>query len=69
MCTLSMNPNKAPGPDGFNGMFFIKAWPVIGGDIIRAVQEFFFSSGKLLKEFNTTIITLVPKVPNPFYHG
>ncbi|KAM1735540.1 hypothetical protein ACFX12_014001 [Malus domestica] len=63
-----MNPNKAPGPDGFNGMFFRKAWPVIGGDIIRAVKEF-FSSGKLLKEFNTTIITLVPKVPNPSTMG
>ncbi|KAM1790113.1 hypothetical protein ACFX14_034102 [Malus domestica] len=62
---FSMNPNKAPGPNGFNGMFFQKSLAVISGDIICAVEEFFFSSGKLLKEFNTTIITLVPKVPNP----
>nr|GEU32561.1 hypothetical protein [Tanacetum cinerariifolium] len=37
-----------------------KAWDVVGGDITYAVRDF-FSNGKLLKELNHTIITLIPK--------
>ncbi|KAI9195736.1 hypothetical protein LWI28_017625 [Acer negundo] len=54
---FSLHPNKAPGPDGFN-------WDIVGEDVINAIQEF-FRSGHLLKELNATIISLVPKVPNP----
>ena len=61
---FSMSDHKAPGPDGFNPYFFKKAWPIIGQEVIDAVKEF-FSNGMLLKELNSTIITLVPKVPNP----
>ena len=32
--------------------------------MINAIQEF-FQTGHLLKELNTTILALVPKVPNP----
>lgn len=56
---------KAPGPDGFTACFFKKAWPIVGSDVCSAVKSFFHSSS-LLKEVNSTIITLVPKVPNPF---
>ena len=65
---FSLNPNKAPGPDGFNGYFFRKAWSIIGEDVTRAIQEF-FSSGKLLGEFNSTLIYLIPKVTNPSSFG
>ncbi|PPD78833.1 hypothetical protein GOBAR_DD24241 [Gossypium barbadense] len=33
---------KAAGPDGFNGFFFQEFWDVIKGDVIRAVEGFFF---------------------------
>ncbi|KAK0583831.1 hypothetical protein LWI29_003604 [Acer saccharum] len=39
-------------------------WHIVGDDVINAVQEF-FRTGLLLKELNATILTLVPKVPNP----
>lgn len=29
---------KAPGPDGFSGIFFRSCWPVIKGDIMLAFQ-------------------------------
>ena len=61
---FSLHPNKAPGPDGFNAHFFKKTWHIVGDDVITAVQEF-FRTGLLLKELNATILTLVPKVPNP----
>jgi hypothetical protein len=61
---LSLNPHKAPGPDGYNAAFFQKAWPIVGHDVIAAIKNF-FRSGKLLKKVNSTIVALVPKVPNP----
>ncbi|KAI9174462.1 hypothetical protein LWI28_017614 [Acer negundo] len=41
-----------------------KTWDIVGEDVINAIQEF-FRSGHLFKELNATIISLVPKVPNP----
>ncbi|XP_058198418.1 uncharacterized protein LOC131313940 [Rhododendron vialii] len=60
----SLNPQKAPGPDGYNVAFFHKAWPVIGHEVTSAVK-LFFRSGQLLKKANATLVALVPKVPNP----
>ena len=46
-------------------LFFIKkAWEVIGPDVTAAIKDFFMT-GKLLKEVNNTLITLVPKVKCP----
>ncbi|KAH0720349.1 hypothetical protein KY285_005150 [Solanum tuberosum] len=55
-----INDMKAPGCDGFNAVFFKKAWPIVGEDIIDAVQEF----GTMYKAINYTTITLIPKIPN-----
>lgn len=60
----SMGNNKAPGPDGYNALFFKRAWATIGDDVFGAVEEFFVS-GKLLKQVNHAFIALVPKVDNP----
>ncbi|KAK3204566.1 hypothetical protein Dsin_018612 [Dipteronia sinensis] len=61
---FSLQPNKAPGRDGFNFHFFKITWDIVGEDVISAVQEF-FRSGLLLKKLNATILALVSKVPNP----
>lgn len=60
----SLNPSKAPGPDGYNAGFFRKAWPIIGHEVTAAVRSF-FRSGQLLRKANSTMVALVPKVPNP----
>jgi hypothetical protein len=65
---FSMQANKAPGPDGYTSDFFKAAWPVVGGDVVAAIRNFFVS-GCLLKEVNATILTLVPKKPNPSVMG
>lgn len=41
-----------------------KAWPIIGHDVTAAVKAF-FRSGQLLRKANSTIVALVPKIPNP----
>lgn len=60
---FSLPRNKAPGPDGYPSEFFTSHWKTVGGGMIMAVQEF-FSSGKLLQQWNSTILTLIPKKLN-----
>ncbi|KAL0444884.1 UNVERIFIED_CONTAM: hypothetical protein Slati_2211100 [Sesamum latifolium] len=55
---------KAPGPDGYSSGFFKAAWPVVGEEVTRAILEF-FRTGRLLKQVNTTLISLIPKVATP----
>ncbi|KAL2943863.1 hypothetical protein RDABS01_032210, partial [Bienertia sinuspersici] len=61
---FSIPSNKAPGLDGYNNHFFKSAWHIVGGDVIKAIRDF-FSTGKLLKEVSVTTLTMVPKVPTP----
>lgn len=65
---FSIDSDKAPGREGFNVGFFKLAWPVVGGEITAAILEV-FHSGKLLKQLNGTLITLVPKVQLPIAVG
>ncbi|KAK4383421.1 hypothetical protein Sango_2776800 [Sesamum angolense] len=51
---------KALGPDGYSSGFYKAAWPVIGEEMIKAILEF-FTTGRLLKQVNTTILALIPK--------
>lgn len=57
---FALPSNKTPGPDGFMAEFFKKMWPAIGMEFLDAVSEF-FSSGRILTQWNSTTITLVPK--------
>ncbi|KAL2237518.1 UNVERIFIED_CONTAM: hypothetical protein Sindi_0943500, partial [Sesamum indicum] len=56
--------DKAPGRDVFSSGFFKAAWPVVGTEVTRAVLDF-FTTGKLLKQVNTTLLALIPKVHTP----
>ena len=61
---FSIQPNKASGSDGFNALFFRRTWHILGEDLSRAIQSFFYS-GHMLRELNHASISLVPNVPNP----
>ena len=50
--------------DGFTVEFFNHAWHIVKSDFVAAIASFFRSS-KLLTEVNSTLITLVLKIPNP----
>lgn len=59
-----MPSDKAPGPDGFNGLFLKKCWNIIKEDIYTLCFDFF--NGNLsLEAINNSFITLIPKVHNP----
>ncbi|KAL0401922.1 UNVERIFIED_CONTAM: hypothetical protein Slati_4222100 [Sesamum latifolium] len=61
---FDIEEDKAPGPDGYSSGFYKAAWPVIGEEIMVAVEEFFLH-GRLLKQVNATLLALIPKVQNP----
>ncbi|KAK4384561.1 hypothetical protein Sango_3048800 [Sesamum angolense] len=57
---------SAPGLDGYTSAFYRAAWPVVGQIMFEAVGEF-FRMGKILKQINTTLLALIPKVNMPTY--
>lgn len=59
-----MKPDKTPGPDGLSVLFFQTFWHIIREDVTTASLTF-FSSGYILKDFNHTLITLIPKCDHP----
>ncbi|CAL1355574.1 unnamed protein product [Linum trigynum] len=58
---FAMGSIKAPGSDGFTGKFFKAFWDIVGESVINAVCSF-FSTSKILRSFNHTWLTLIPKV-------
>ena len=56
---FDMNPLKAPSPDGMPGLFYRHYWSTVGNQLVTAVQSF-FRDGWLLRELNSTFITLIP---------
>jgi len=64
MVVLNANVDKAPGPDGFNAMFFKATWEIIKRDMFKAVSSC-LDSGKVLAKWNATSITIIPKKKAP----
>ena len=60
---FSLPRNKSCGPDGYSSEFFIGCWAIIGPEVVSAVKEF-FREGKLLKQWNSTTLVLIPKIRN-----
>ena len=59
-----MPPDRAPGPDGFTGLFLKKCWHIIKDDFHQLVKE--LSEGHLdLECINSSLITLIPKKLSP----
>jgi hypothetical protein len=61
---FSIGATKAPGPDGFTGLFYQKYWNLVKPVVLSCVWNF-FNTSHLLKEHNHTFIALVPKQLGP----
>jgi hypothetical protein len=59
-----MPADRAPGPDGFNGLFLKKCWPIVKHDFYKLAADFYDETIQL-KNINGSFITLVPKKPVP----
>ena len=56
----SMPPDRAPGPNGFNGAFLKACWPILKEDFYLLCDEF-HRGGLNLESINAGYITLIPK--------
>ena len=56
-----MPSDRAPGPDGFIGAFFQKAWNVIKRDILSTLHKLFLDNGRGFGRLNQALISLIPK--------
>jgi PII-like signaling protein len=55
----NMPVDRAPGPDGFNGLFLKTCWPIIKQDFYKLAADFHDETIQL-KNINGSLITLVP---------
>ncbi|KAL0440680.1 UNVERIFIED_CONTAM: hypothetical protein Sradi_0006900 [Sesamum radiatum] len=58
---FDIEEDKALGPDGFFSGFCKATWPIMGEEISKAIMDF-FTTGRLLKQVNATLLTLIPKI-------
>lgn len=57
-----LNPNTAPGPDGLTSAFYKAAWETVDSELLDSIH-YCFVTGFLPKSVNTTILSLIPKMP------
>jgi hypothetical protein len=55
-----MNPDKAPGPDGFTARFYQHSWDIIKSDLTKMIRKSQTSS-KLGGGTNSSFLALIPK--------
>jgi hypothetical protein len=55
-----MNPDKAPGPDGFTARFYQSSWDIIKSDLTKMIQKSQKCS-KLGGGTNSSFLALIPK--------
>lgn len=61
---MDIADDKTSGSDGYSSAFFNKFWPTLQYAVFQAINHF-FTAGFLLKEWNHTLMVLIPKVQPP----
>lgn len=61
---FQMYPTKSPGHDGLPALFYQQYWHVVGDEVSKLCVSVLHGE-KSVKEFNHTLIALIPKVKQP----
>ncbi|XP_042474834.1 uncharacterized protein LOC122056934 [Macadamia integrifolia] len=56
-----LDPDSAPGPDGFPGAFYKSCWDIISSDLCNAIR-WFFRTGFMPYGINNNFLVLIPKI-------
>lgn len=58
----SLSFDKAPGPDGFTGRFYVTCWQIIRVDFMRTLEQFHRGDVRGLPAINKALVSLLPKM-------
>lgn len=58
-------PDRAPRPDGFTGLFYKVAWPIIKADIVNAFNALWSLDARSFYLPNDALMVLLRKNPSP----
>lgn len=61
---FNMNPDKAPGLDGYTPAFYHKCWSIVGKDVIATVQQV-WQAETIQEKVNDTVLVLIHKKTTP----
>ena len=61
---MDMGGLKAPGPDGFSGIFYHSHWEILAADVNEFV-EVLIQGVEVPRQLNATHLVLIPKTLNP----
>lgn len=64
---FSTPKEKAPGPDGFIGLFYTSCWQIIKDDLMQALNHFYSLNQQELHLLNQAYIILLPKKDDPIF--
>lgn len=53
--------DKSPGPNGWPLEFYIAFFDILGEDLLSIIEDF-HTSGRMYEVFNSTFISLIPKI-------
>jgi len=56
--------SKSPQPDGWKIEFFLDFFDILGQNILEGVDESRIK-GKIIRDFHSTFVTLIPKRDKP----
>jgi hypothetical protein len=62
---MDMPSDKAPGPDGFSGLFFKLCWDIIADDVMLALNHLSSGHCQSFGCMNSSMMILLPKTEAP----
>jgi hypothetical protein len=63
---VMQTPNeKAPGPDGYTGLFYKICWDIVKLDLLAALHQVYHLRGQRWQLLNSAHVTLLPKKADP----